>query len=94
MAIRTGPFLVATFALAACGDASMTNMTGGVPAAADPAEAACVRAVSVNAGGATATVAGSEPTGSGSLVMLRSRDGTTWRCVTSGSGVVAELSAV
>ena len=72
----------------------MTDVSRSAPTGTGPAEAACMTAVSVNSGGGRASVLTSEPAGAGSLVVLRSRDGINWSCITGTTGVVAELSVV
>lgn len=93
MKLKTGVTLaVAVLALAACNDVTSTGMTGPVPTGGNAAETACMRAVSANTNGSRPTVVGSDPSASAPLVMLRSGDGTDWRCVVAPSGVVQDLA--
>jgi hypothetical protein len=91
----TRPGLLAAagaLALTACGTFTDTGTTTMRTATTD-AESACIRAVNTNYGGdGGAVVASSEFSEANSTVMLRSRDGQTWRCVASNDGIVEDLA--
>jgi hypothetical protein len=86
---------MAAASLAACGGMQMTE-TGAAPAPAGggSADNACITAVNTNMGARGAAVLSSQPSEAGTLVMLRSSDGTNWRCAATSNGVVADLSIV
>ena len=79
----------ATCSLAACGGMQMTGMDDGPsPAGTADAESACMTAVNANTTSGSSSVVSSESSGAGSVVVLRSSDGTNWRCLASNGGVV------
>lgn len=90
---KSGLLLTAgALALAACDDFQNVE-TAPTRTASGNAEGACVAAVDVNYGGAGGvTVTGSEFPEPNGVVMLRSSDGTNWRCRASANGTVEELS--
>jgi hypothetical protein len=83
----------AALSVAACDDMAMTETaTAPTRTGAGAAEAACIAAVNVNMGSGGSTITNSEFSEAGTLVMVRSDDGTTWRCLASNDGVVEDLS--
>lgn len=94
MIFRTGLIVGAAAAsLAACNE--MVEMDDApIRAGTSAAETACINAVNSNAPGSSTTVVRSEFSEVGTLVMLRSVNGTNWRCLASNSGIVEELSNV
>ena len=80
-------------ALAACEQTVTTTTTStAVQATTSSPESACIAAVDRNMIVTGATVTGSDISPAGTVVTLRARDGSTWRCLASNDGVVAELS--
>ena len=94
MTFRTGATLAAALSLGACGQGATTDPSQAAPAGTAPAEAACLAAVGANTGGGRASILSSQSSDPGSLVVLRSGNGTNWSCRTAGTGVVVELSVV
>ncbi len=58
------------------------------------AESACVAAVNRNMADSGTSIISSDSSEAGTVVMLRSSDATTWRCLASNDGVVEDLSVV
>ena len=79
-------------ASAACEQTVTTTTSTAVQATTSSPESACIAAVDRNMIVTGATVTGSDVSPAGTVVTLRARDGSTWRCLASNDGVVAELS--
>jgi hypothetical protein len=92
---KTGLLVAAATSLAACGSMEMAQVDGApTQTGAGSAENACITAVNTNMGARGAAVLSSQPSAAGTIVMLRSADGTNWRCAATSNGVVADLSIV
>jgi hypothetical protein len=79
--------------LAAC-DETATTDAPVQSSEAPKAEAACIAGVNRNMPGADATVTSSDFSQAGTTVMLRSSDGTNWRCLASNDGILEDLAVV
>ncbi len=90
----TAALFATAFALAACDDTEVTEMSTPMRTGTSAAETACIDAVNTNYGRPVASITSSEFSEAGSEVMLRSEDGTNWRCLASNAGQLEDLAAV